>query len=95
MAKLDTRTLDQALEDLEGWQKDRRGAIAKRFNFRDFSEAFGFMARVALLAEKADHHPDWSNSYKTVEIALSTHDAGGVTQKDIDLAKAIEKLISP
>lgn len=94
MAKLDTQTLDRALKDLEGWQKDGRGAIAKSFAFKDFSQAFGFMARVALLAEKADHHPDWSNSYNKVEIALSSHDAGGITQKDIDLAKAIEKLIS-
>ena len=94
MAKLDTQTLDRVLEDLRGWQKDGRGAIARSFAFEDFSQAFGFMARVALLAEKADHHPDWSNSYNKVEIALSSHDAGGITQKDIDLAKAIEKLIS-
>ena len=76
---------------LPGWiVKD--GAIGKTFKFKNFSQAFAFMTRVALLAEKADHHPDWSNSYNTVEIALINHDAGGITQKDVDLATAIEAL---
>lgn len=69
-----------------------RDAITRRFKFPDFSAAFAFMTRVALLAEKQDHHPEWTNVYDTVDITLSTHDAGGVTDKDVDLAKAIEGL---
>lgn len=64
-------------------------SIHQGFKFKDFTEAFAFMARVALLAEKADHHPDWSNSYNKVDITLSSHDAGGLTKKDITLAEAI------
>lgn len=83
----------QALGKLKGWTVvEGRDAIAKTFTFKDFNEAFGFMARVALVAEKADHHPEWRNVYKTVEVVLSTHDAGGLTQKDIDLALAMDKL---
>lgn len=81
-----------ALDHLEGWSVSAQGAITKSFRFENFSEAFAFMVRVALLAEKADHHPDWSNSYNRVEIALVNHERGGVTQKDIDLATAIERL---
>lgn len=84
--------LDAALARLEGWSRTDDGAIARRFDFDDFSAAFGFMARVALLAEKAGHHPDWSNSYNRVEIALKTHDKDAVTQKDIALATAINAL---
>ena len=84
--------LDAALARLDGWEKNEKGAIAKSFKFADFSAAFAFMARVALLAEKAGHHPDWSNSYNRVEIALKTHDRDAVTQKDIDLATAIDAL---
>lgn len=65
------------------------GKLHRELQFADFSEAFGFMARVALLAEKADHHPDWSNSWNTVVIDLVTHDAGGVTDRDRELAVAI------
>jgi 4a-hydroxytetrahydrobiopterin dehydratase len=68
-----------------------RDAISKKFVFADFNEAFGFMARVALAAEKLDHHPEWSNVYKTVEVTLSTHDAGGVTERDVALAEAMDK----
>jgi 4a-hydroxytetrahydrobiopterin dehydratase len=64
-------------------------SIHHSFAFKDFSEAFAFMARVALAAEKSDHHPDWSNSYNKVNISLSTHDSGGVTERDVDLAKTI------
>lgn len=91
-APLDPAAIGTALQSLSGWTLTDGEAIAKSFRFKTFSEAFGFMARVALAAEKADHHPDWSNSYNRVEIALSTHDAGGVTQKDIDLARAIDAL---
>ena len=82
----------KALEGLPGWRDvPGRNAIAKTFTFRDFNAAFGWMSRVALLAEKMDHHPEWSNVYKTVEVTLSTHDAGGVTERDIKLAKAMDE----
>jgi 4a-hydroxytetrahydrobiopterin dehydratase len=68
-------------------------SIHQRFTFKDFAEAFSFMAHVALLAEKADHHPDWSNSYNKVDITLSTHDSGGLTKKDIALAEAISAFV--
>lgn len=68
-------------------------SITQTFKFKDFTEAFSFMTRIALLAEKADHHPDWSNSYNKVEITLSSHDAGGLTQKDIALAEAISNFV--
>ena len=67
-----------------------RDAIARKFEFANFNEAFGFMTRVALLAEKMDHHPEWFNVYNKVEVTLSTHDAGGVTQNDIDMATAMD-----
>lgn len=80
-----------ALADLPAWSYDMAGGhISRSFAFKDFSQAFAFMTRVALAAEKADHHPDWSNSYNKVEITLSTHSAGGLTSKDIALAKAID-----
>jgi 4a-hydroxytetrahydrobiopterin dehydratase len=79
-----------ALKELRGWAEVQgRDAIHRTFVFSDFNEAFGFMARVALAAEKADHHPEWHNVYKTVEVVLSTHDAGGVTARDVDLAKVM------
>ena len=83
----------QALGAIPGWTEVQgRDAIGKTFVFKDFSEAFGFMARVALMAEKMDHHPEWRNVYKTVEVVLSTHDAGGVTALDIELAKAMNAI---
>lgn len=79
-----------ALRELKGWTEIQgRDAIGRTFIFKDFNEAFGFMARVALASEKADHHPEWRNVYKTVEVVLSTHDAGGVTARDVDLAKVM------
>jgi 4a-hydroxytetrahydrobiopterin dehydratase len=82
-----------ALKSLKAWSEvEGRDAIARTFTFRDFNEAFGFMARVALVAEKNDHHPEWFNVYKKVEVTLSTHDAGGVTEKDITLARAMDAL---
>ena len=71
---------------------DGRDAIAKRFEFANFSAAFGWMARVALAAEKMDHHPEWTNVYRHVDVILSSHDAGGVTQRDIRLAAAMDEL---
>ena len=81
-----------ALAGLKGWKMvDGRDAIAKSFKFADFNAAFAFMTRVALTAEKSDHHPEWSNVWTKVDIVLSTHDAGGVTEKDIALATFIEQ----
>ena len=80
--KLSAEARKSALAGLAGWKEvSGRDAIAKTFIFKDFNEAFGFMSRVALVAEKNDHHPEWRNVYKTVEVVLSTHDAGGVTQQ--------------
>ena len=91
MAKLEGAARKQALADLKGWREfEGRDAITRKFVFKNFNEAFGFMARVALAAEKMDHHPEWSNVYKTVDVVLSTHDAGGLTEKDIALAKAMD-----
>jgi 4a-hydroxytetrahydrobiopterin dehydratase len=82
-----------ALGGLSGWSDvPGRDAIAKTFTFKNFNEAFGFMTRAALVAEKMDHHPEWSNVYKTVNVTLSTHDAGGVTELDIKLAEAMDKI---
>jgi 4a-hydroxytetrahydrobiopterin dehydratase len=83
----------QALSALPGWSEVKgREAIAKTFVFKDFNEAFGFMSRAALVAEKHDHHPEWKNVYKTVEVVLSTHDAGGVTARDIELARSMNAI---
>jgi len=91
--KLSAEARKTALQALPGWSDVAgRDAIAKTFVFRDFNEAFGFMARVAMVAEKHDHHPEWRNVYKTVDVVLSTHDAGGLTGKDIDLAKAMNAI---
>ena len=82
-----------ALAKLNGWSEVAgRDAISRKFTFKDFNEAFGFMARAALAAEKLDHHPEWSNVYNKVEVTLATHDAGGVTQLDIDLAQTMDRL---
>jgi 4a-hydroxytetrahydrobiopterin dehydratase len=92
--KLSAADLEAALSGLNGWIYDAAAdAISHEYKFRNFSEAFGFMSRVALAAEKADHHPDWSNSYNKVSITLSTHSAGGLTGKDVALAAAIDKLV--
>ena len=91
--RLSAEARKSALKGLSGWSDvPGREAIARTFIFKDFSEAFGFMSRAALVAEKHDHHPEWRNVYKTVEVVLSTHDAGGVTNKDIELAKAMNAI---
>jgi len=90
--KLTGEARTRALARLGGWTEVKgRDAISKKFVFADFNQAFGFMARAALVAEKLDHHPEWSNVYKTVEVALSTHDAGGLTELDVKLAEAMDK----
>jgi 4a-hydroxytetrahydrobiopterin dehydratase len=91
--KLTAEARKQALAKLTGWSEVQgRDAITKRYVFKDFNEAFGFMTRAALLAEKLDHHPEWFNVYKTVEVTLSTHDAGGLTELDVTLADAMNAL---
>lgn len=81
-----------ALSDLPGWTAvDGRDAITKTFQFKDFNAAFGFMTRVALLAERMDHHPEWFNVYNRVEVTLATHEAGGITERDIKMAKFMEE----
>jgi 4a-hydroxytetrahydrobiopterin dehydratase len=88
--RLTAEARTSALGKLAGWSEvSGRDAIAKTFVFKDFNEAFGFMARTALVAEKNDHHPEWRNVYKTVEVVLSTHDAAGVTTRDVALAAAM------
>ena len=88
MQKLDTAAARELLKTLPDWRHDpARDAISREFIFADFNQAFGFMSRVALYAERHDHHPEWFNVYKTVRITLTTHDAGGLTQRDIDLAR--------
>lgn len=83
---------DAAIARLEGWRTaDSRDAIVKEFRFRDFNAAFGFMTRVALYADKHDHHPEWLNVYNRVDVTLSTHDAGGVTDKDVALAHFMDQ----
>ncbi len=82
-----------ALARLQGWTEvDGRDAISRKFTFKDFNEAFGFMARAALIAEKLDHHPEWFNVYNRVEVTLATHDAGGVTERDVKLALEMDRL---
>lgn len=82
-------------ETLPGWAPVHgRDALARSFNFRDFTEAFAFMTRVALLAERMDHHPEWRNVFNRVDIVLTTHDAGGLSRRDVALARAIDALLS-
>ncbi len=91
--RLDEAARAGLAEALPGWGRvEGRDAIRREFRFRDFSEAWGFMARVALLAEAQDHHPEWSNTYNRVEILLTTHDAGGLSERDLRLARAIDAL---
>jgi 4a-hydroxytetrahydrobiopterin dehydratase len=84
--------IESALSGLKGWTR-AAGSISKPFTFADFSEAWGFMSRVALLAEKRDHHPEWRNVWNKVEITLSTHDVGGLSDRDLAFARAIEELL--
>jgi 4a-hydroxytetrahydrobiopterin dehydratase len=91
--KLTGEARKSALAKLSGWTEvSGRDAIARKFVFKDFNEAFGFMTRAALVAEKMDHHPEWFNVYKTVEVTLSTHSAGGVTELDVTLAQAMDRM---
>lgn len=88
----DVIALEEALSKLSGWSSvEGRPAIARSFRFADFNAAFAFMTRAALLAEKLDHHPEWSNVYNRVEVVLTTHDAGGVTELDLKMAKFMDE----
>lgn len=91
--QLTQQEASDALANLDGWSLvDGREAICKEFVFKNFSEAFGFMTRAALVAEKIDHHPEWFNVYKTVNVTLATHDVNGLTKLDIKLATAMNKI---
>ena len=92
---LDPDTRETVIATLKdgGWSLvEGRDALTKTFTFRNFSEAFGWMTRVALLAEKMDHHPEWSNVYKTVEVTLTSHDAGGLTERDVKMAQKMDAM---
>lgn len=92
MTKLEGAERAKALAELKEWREaEGRDAIQKKFVFKNFNQAFAFMTRVALLAEKMDHHPEWFNVYKTVDVTLATHTANGVTERDIALAKAMDQ----
>lgn len=94
--KLDRTMIDEKLRKLPDWTLCADGAgIERHFSFRNFSEAFGFMTRAALAAEKLDHHPEWRNVYRTVEVRLSTHDAGGLTERDFRLAAKMDACAAP
>ena len=93
--RLGMQEREAALAEVPQWEWDvKRDAIARSFTFQDFSAAFAFMTRVALAAEQADHHPEWSNVWNKVYVLLTTHDAKGLTRKDVDLAKAIDSFVS-
>jgi len=93
-ALLDTNAIDAQMSQLQGWRLNQdRTAIEKRFSFRDFPAAFSFMTRVALVAEKMDHHPNWTNNYNCVDVRLSTHDVGGLTKLDFGLALAMDGVL--
>jgi 4a-hydroxytetrahydrobiopterin dehydratase len=93
VSRLDEADRAAVLEQLPLWSYDADAkGIRRTIRFADFAEAFGFMARVAILAEKADHHPEWFNVYNRVEILLATHDAGGLSQRDVELASAIDAI---
>ncbi len=89
--RLTDAEIEEGLSELEGWEV-RGGKLHRRFEFASFVEAFGFMASAALVAEKMDHHPEWSNVYNQVDVELSTHDAGGITEFDFELAQAMNGL---
>lgn len=95
IAKLTAGQRKAALKELGKWKAARKGAAIERsFKFKDFSEAWGFMTRVALLAQSQDHHPEWFNVYNKVDITLSTHDCGGLSARDVKLAKSIDEIES-
>ena len=93
-ALLSEEALRAHLENLSDWHIDDTGKLAREFQFADFSEAWGFMSRVAMEAEKMNHHPEWFNVYRTVRVQLNTHDAGGLTALDVELARRMDHIAS-
>ncbi len=94
--RLEKEQADAEIAALEGWERsENRDAMEKSYRFKNFNEAFAFMTRVALMAEKMDHHPEWFNVYNRVDVTLTTHDAGGLSKKDIKLARFMEKTGDP
>ena len=91
LAKLSDDQIKEKLKELQGWQLVN-GKLHKEFQFKDFNQAFGFMTRAALHAEKMDHHPEWFNVYNKIKVDLMTHDAGGITENDVKLAKILNSL---
>ncbi|HLK56786.1 MAG TPA: 4a-hydroxytetrahydrobiopterin dehydratase [Chthonomonadaceae bacterium] len=89
---LTTEQLQESLAALSGWEV-KAGKLHKTYRFADFSQAWGFMSRAALIAEKMDHHPEWFNVYGTVRVDLNTHDAGGITRLDVELAQKMDALL--
>ncbi|HWA71439.1 MAG TPA: 4a-hydroxytetrahydrobiopterin dehydratase [Polyangiaceae bacterium] len=94
ITKLSDQEIESRLQKLSGWSL-RSGKLHREFGFADFAEAFGFMARCALIAEKSDHHPEWFNVYSKVVVDLSTHDAGGITERDFALAERMNEAAGP
>ena len=93
IGKLNDADRTSAIAELEMWQEDSgRNAISKSFRFKDFNEAFAFMTRVAMESEKTNHHPEWSNVYNTVNITLTSHDVGGISERDLTLARYIDSV---
>jgi 4a-hydroxytetrahydrobiopterin dehydratase len=93
--RLESAAVDEEMADLEGWTlADDRKSIARSFKFANFREAFGFMTECALAAEKFDHHPEWFNVYSRVDVTLTTHDVGGLTEQDFRMAKAMDRAAS-
>ena len=90
--RLNQNQIDQSLKQVSQWQVNERGELYRQFVFKNFIQAFAFMTQVALIAEKQDHHPNWSNCYRQVDICLTTHEYGGLTQRDFTLAAAIDTL---
>ncbi|RDY58363.1 4a-hydroxytetrahydrobiopterin dehydratase [Flagellimonas nanhaiensis] len=93
MEKLDNNQIEAHLKSLAGWSHEN-GSIIKKFVFKDFKEAFSTMTRIAFECERLNHHPDWENVYNSLTIKLNTHDVGGITLNDIELAKSIEEIVS-
>ncbi len=93
MAVLTDTERAELLPALDGWAMvEGRDALHKRFAFGDFVEAFGWMTRIALVAERLNHHPEWSNSYRHVDVTLATHDSGGLTRRDVELAQRMDQM---
>ena len=91
--RLTDKEINKALEGLQGWARvENRSAISKSFKFKNFSQCWAFMSRIALLAEKMDHHPEWFNVYNRVEVTLTTHDVGGLSELDFDLAAIMDEI---